>query len=77
MLSAAFSTAVPLAGTSCAAVTNEYPRTSVFEVAEPGCEQGQQTAVVLSEHCLDRFACRPIALILRTRRASHLHQRPG
>ena len=40
-----------------------------IEVAEPGREQGQQTAVLLSEHCLDRFACRPIALILRTRRA--------
>ncbi len=30
-----------------------------IEVAESGREQGQQTAALLSEHCLDRFACRP------------------
>jgi hypothetical protein len=30
-----------------------------IEVAESGREQGQQTAALLSEHGLDRFACRP------------------
>ena len=43
-----------------------------IEVAEPGREQGQQAAALLSEHCLDRFACRPIALVLRTRERTHL-----